>query len=122
MAGHSPIHHCAKPDTIPLPYYHDIPLHSPSSPTSSPNTSLISPLHTPPHRTATPVQFNICPHLTCLHRIQEEEELAHSSADVEGVEGLLQVLELGQRGDQFQDVILQVLGITHKQTHTLKAT
>ena len=50
--------------------------------------------------------INFC---TCSHRVQEEEELPHSSADVEGVEGFLQALELGQSGDQLQDVVLKVL-------------
>lgn len=47
--------------------------------------------------------------LTCSEGVQEKEELANSSADVERVEGLLQSVQLRQGGDQLQDVVLQIL-------------
>lgn len=52
--------------------------------------------------------------LTCSKRVQEEKELANSSADVEGVEGFLQPVELWQGGDQLQDVVLQILQSSRK--------
>lgn len=47
--------------------------------------------------------------LTCSEGIEEEEELANGSADVERVEGLLQAVQLREGGDQLQDVVLQIL-------------
>lgn len=52
---------------------------------------------------------NNCNH-TCSHRIQEEEKLAHGCADIEGIEGLLEAVELGEGRYQLQNVVLQVLG------------
>ncbi len=50
--------------------------------------------------------------LTCSEGVEEEKELANSSADVERVEGLLQSVQLRQSGDQLQDVVLQILHTT----------
>lgn len=47
--------------------------------------------------------------LTCSQGVEEEKELANSRADVEGVEGLLQPIQLRQSGDQLQDVVLKIL-------------
>ena len=44
----------------------------------------------------------------CAQRVQEEEELADGRAHVERVEGSLEELELGQSGDELEDVVLQV--------------
>ena len=46
--------------------------------------------------------------LTSPQWIQEEEEPPHCRADVEGVEGLLQGAQLGQGGDQLQDIVFKV--------------
>lgn len=47
--------------------------------------------------------------LTCSEGVEEEKELPDSGANVEGVEGLLQSVQLRQSGDQLQDVVLQIL-------------
>lgn len=47
--------------------------------------------------------------LTGPEGVEEEKELANSSADVEGVEGLFQSVQLRQSGDKLQDVVLQIL-------------
>ena len=47
---------------------------------------------------------------TSTHGIQEEEEFPNSCADIEGVEGLLEAVKLGEGRNQLQDVVLQVLG------------
>lgn len=47
--------------------------------------------------------------LTSSQWVEEKKELANSSADVERVERLLKSVQLGQSGDQLQDVVLQIL-------------
>ena len=56
--------------------------------------------------------------LTGPEGIEKEEELANGSADVEGVEGLLQPVQLRQGGDQLQDVVFQIL-VTTKVFYTV---
>ncbi len=41
--------------------------------------------------------------------VEEEEELADGGDDVEGVEVFLQVFQLHEGGDEFEDVVLEVL-------------
>jgi len=45
------------------------------------------------------------PDLSRPERIQEEEELPHGGADVKGVKGFLQPVQLGQSLYQLQDVV-----------------
>lgn len=46
---------------------------------------------------------------TCSEGVEEEEEFPDSSADIEGVERLLQTVELRQSWYQLQYVVLQIL-------------
>ena len=41
-------------------------------------------------------------------RISKEEEFAHTCDYIEGVEGLRQVFQLGERRHQLEDVVLKV--------------
>ena len=60
---------------------------------------------------------------TSTHGIQEEEKLSNSCADIEGVEGLLEAVKLGESWNQLQDVVLQVLGrVGEEQPVTITLT
>lgn len=58
--------------------------------------------------------------LTGSEWVEEEKELADSSADVERVEGLLKSVQLRQSRDQLQDVVLQILQRIKSITLTLR--
>jgi hypothetical protein len=49
------------------------------------------------------------PDLSGVKRVEEEEELPDGRADVEGVEGLVETVELRQSLDQLRNVVLDVL-------------
>lgn len=45
---------------------------------------------------------------TCAQRIEKKEKLSHGRAHVERVEGLLERLELRQRGYELENVVLEI--------------
>lgn len=57
-----------------------------------------------PHKVTTGVES-----ITSAHWIEEEEELPYSGANIEGVEGLFEAVQLGEGWYELQNVILQIL-------------